>query len=92
VTLDEAIKRLAEPKRRGRRAAAAALREVGEEPGTGKKVEVRDGRYGPYVTDGEYNASLKAGDTVEAITLDRAIELLQARRERGPAKKSQAKK
>lgn len=90
VTLDEAVRRLAEPKRRGRR-TAAALREIGEEPATGKKIEVKEGRYGPYVTDGEYNASLKAGDAVETITLERAIELLEARRERGPAKKTSKK-
>ena len=81
VTLDDALKRLAEPKRRGRR-SAAPLREIGEDPASGKPIQVKEGRYGPYVTDGEVNASLKAGDTVEAITIDRAIELLAARRER----------
>ncbi len=59
---------------------------------SGKPVELRNGRFGPYVTDGEFNASLRVGDTVEEITLERASELLVARRERGPAKKPKAKK
>ena len=86
VTLEEALELLAQPKRRGR-AAAAPLRELGEDPVSGKPVEVRNGRYGPYVTDGEHNASLRTGDTVEEITLERAAELLVARRERAAAKK-----
>jgi DNA topoisomerase-1 len=85
ITLEEALELLAQPKRRGR--AAAPLRELGEDPVTGKPVEVRNGRYGPYVTDGEHNASLRTGDTVEEITLERAAELLVARRERAAAKK-----
>jgi DNA topoisomerase-1 len=52
-----------------------------------KPVTVKEGRFGPYVTDGETNASLRASDSVESITTERAAELLQARRERGPAKK-----
>ena len=55
-------------------------------------VTVREGRFGPYVTDGETNASLRKGDDVEAITLDRAAELLADRRARGPATKKAAKK
>jgi DNA topoisomerase-1 len=47
---------------------------------------VKDGRFGPYVTDGETNASLRAGDEVESLTHERAVELMTARRERGPAK------
>jgi len=85
VTLDEAVMRLAAPKQRGRR-ATAALRDVGADPASGRPIQVKDGRFGPYVTDGEINASLRAADTVEDLTLDRALELLAARRERGPAK------
>ena len=81
VDLDEAVKRLSEPKRRGRR-AAAPLRELGDDPNSGKPVVVRDGRFGPYVTDGEVNASLRAGDSPADVTLERAAELLQARRDR----------
>jgi DNA topoisomerase I len=87
ITLDEALAKLAEPKQRGRRAAAPPLRELGEDPVSGKPVVLKEGRFGPYVTDGETNASLRAGDSIETITPERAAELLQARRERGPVKK-----
>lgn len=85
VDLDEAVRRLAEPKRRGRR-STPPLREVGTDPNSGKPVVVKDGRFGPYVTDGEVNASLRAGDSPVDITLERSAELLQARRERIAAK------
>ncbi len=88
VTLDEAKALFAQPKLRGRQAAAAPpLREVGADPVSGKPIVVKDGRFGPYVTDGETNASLRRGDSVEEITVDRAAELLAERRARGPAKK-----
>jgi DNA topoisomerase I len=88
VTLDEAQALFAQPKLRGRQAAAAPpLREVGADPVSGKPMVVKDGRFGPYVTDGETNASLRRGDSVEEITVDRAAELLAERRARGPAKK-----
>jgi DNA topoisomerase-1 len=98
VTIDAAVALFAEPKRRGRQAAAAPLRELGPDPVSGKPMVVKDGRYGPYVTDGETNASLRSrdGDTVEGLTPERAAELLQARRDAGPAprraRKSAAKK
>ena len=89
VTLEEALALLAQPKARGGRAASAApLRELGDDPATGKPVVVREGRFGPYVTDGETNASLRKGDAVEEITIDRAAELLAERRARGPANKA----
>ena len=53
---------------------------------TGKPIVMREGRYGPYVTDGETNASLRKGDEVDDLTLERALELLAERRARGPAK------
>jgi DNA topoisomerase I len=88
VTLDESAALFAQPKLRGRRAAAAEpLREIGPDPASGKPMVVRDGRFGPYVTDGETNASLRRGDSVEEITLERAAELLADRRARGPAVK-----
>ena len=87
ITLDEALALLAQPKTRSRRAAPAALRTLGKDPGTGKDVTVREGRFGPYVTDGETNASLRKGDDPEAITIERAAELLAERRARGPAKR-----
>jgi DNA topoisomerase I len=81
VTLDEAKALFAQPpKRRGRGAARGPLRELGEDPSSGKKIVLRDGRFGPYVTDGETNASLRKGDTVEGITPERAFELLAERR------------
>jgi DNA topoisomerase I len=98
VTVDDAVRLFAEPKRRGRAAAAASLRELGADPITGKPIVVKDGRYGPYVTDGETNASLRErdGDTVEGLTPGRAAELLQARRDAGPStrgrKRAPAKK
>src|SRR5439155_13172866 len=88
VTLEEALALLAEPKRRGRQAAAAALRELGEDPVSGRPVVVKEGRFGPYVTDGETNASLPKGEQVDTVTIERSAELLQTRREQGPAKKS----
>jgi DNA topoisomerase-1 len=81
VTLEQAQALLAEPpRRRGRRAARGPLKELGSDPASGKPVVLRDGRFGPYVTDGETNASLRRGDSPEAITLERAVELLAERR------------
>jgi len=81
VTLEEASALFAQPpRRRGRGAARGPLRELGADPGTGRQILVKDGRFGPYVTDGETNASLRRGDTVEAVTVERAAELLAERR------------
>jgi DNA topoisomerase-1 len=88
VTLDEALAILAQPKqRRGARAEVPPLREVGADPVSGKPIVVKEGRFGPYVTDGETNASLRKDDVVEEITIERAAELLADRRARGPAPK-----
>jgi len=101
VSLDDALRLFAEPKRRGRAAAAPPLRELGNDPVSDKPMVIKSGRYGPYVTDGETNASLRErdGDKVEELTDERAAELLQARRDAGPstgrrrpAKKAAAKK
>ncbi|MEW2357509.1 type I DNA topoisomerase [Spirillospora sp. NPDC029432] len=97
VTLEKAKELLAQPKQRGRGRAAAAppLRELGEDPASGKPVVVKEGRFGPYVTDGETNASLRKGDEVESVTIQRAAELLAERREKvaagGGRKKPAAK-
>jgi DNA topoisomerase-1 len=82
VTLEQAQALLAEPpRRRGRRGSARGpLRELGADPSSGKPVVLRDGRFGPYVTDGETNASLRRSDTPEGVTLERAVELLAERR------------
>ncbi len=90
LTLDQAKELFAQPKPRGRAARAAAappLREIGEDTASGKPIVLRDGRFGPYVTDGETNASLRKGDAPESITLQRAIELLAERRAAAPAPK-----
>ena len=92
VTLEECLQLLSQPKGRRAAAAAAPLRELGEDPATGRAVVVKDGRYGHYVTDGEVNASLRAGDTVEGLTLDRACDLLAERRAKGPSKKRPARR
>jgi DNA topoisomerase I len=90
ITLDDALKIYAEPKRRGR-AAQAPLRELGADPASGQPVLVKEGRFGPYVTDGEVNATLRKDDDPSTITLQRAAELLADKRERGPATKTARK-
>jgi DNA topoisomerase-1 len=87
ITLDEALAILAQPKRGRNQRVTPPLRELGEDPVSGKTMVLKDGRFGPYVTDGETNASLRKGDEVETITDERASELLQIRRDAGPAKK-----
>ncbi|MGZ4473777.1 MAG: type I DNA topoisomerase, partial [Nocardioidaceae bacterium] len=93
ITLEEALAIYAQPKQRGR-AAANPGREVGDDPATGNKITVKSGRFGPYVTDGEYNATLRQGDDEATISLERAAELLAEKRAKGPApkKKGAAKK
>lgn len=91
ITLDEALKIYAQPKQRGRAAATAPLKELGNDPVSGQPVVVKAGRFGEYVTDGEYNATLRKDDSVEEITLERAAELLAERRAKGPAKKAAKK-
>jgi DNA topoisomerase I len=85
ITLEEALAKLAEPRPGGRRVAAPPLKELGDDPVSGKPIVLKEGRFGPYVTDGDTNASLRAADSVESITPERAVELIQARRDRGPA-------
>jgi DNA topoisomerase I len=81
VTMEEAEALFAQPPlRRGRRGASGPLRELGEDPATGRPIVLRSGRFGPYVTDGETNASLRRGDTVEGVTPERAVELLAEKR------------
>jgi DNA topoisomerase-1 len=94
VTLDEALALLAAPKTRQRRAAAPPLREMGNDPATEKPMVIKDGRFGPYVTDGEYNASLRRGQTPEELTVAEASEMLAEKRAKGPVapKKKAAKK
>ena len=86
VTVEDALELLAQPKeRRGRGAAKPPLKELPPDPVTGKPIVVKDGRFGPYVTDGETNASLRRGDDIESLSHERALELLAERRAKGPA-------
>ncbi|HJQ06834.1 MAG TPA: type I DNA topoisomerase [Nocardioides sp.] len=91
IGLDEALKIYSQPKQRGRAAAAPPLKELGNDPVSGQPIVVKAGRFGEYVTDGEYNATLRKDDTVESITNERAAELLAERRAKGPAKKATKK-
>ncbi|MFK0101002.1 type I DNA topoisomerase [Streptomyces sp. NPDC091040] len=92
ITLEEALAIYAQPKQRGRAAAKPPLKELGTDPVSGAPVVVKDGRFGPYVTDGETNATLRTGDSVEDITPERGFELLAEKRAKGPAKKKTVKK
>jgi DNA topoisomerase I len=89
IDMPGALALLAQPRqRRGQqRAATKPLRELGADPVGGKEIVLKEGRFGPYVTDGESNASLRKGDDPETVTLDRAVELLAERRAKGPAKR-----
>ena len=88
ITLTRAKELLAKPKgQRRQRAAAAELRVVGEHPSSKTPVRILDGRYGPYVTDGETNASLPKGTAPEAVTMEQALELLKAREGASPSKR-----
>ncbi|MFI1443839.1 type I DNA topoisomerase [Streptomyces fructofermentans] len=91
ITLEEALAIYAQPKQRGRAAAKPPLKELGEDPVSAKPVVVKDGRFGPYVTDGETNATLRSGDSVEDITPERGYELLAEKRAKAPAKKTAKK-
>jgi len=89
IDLPAALALLAQPRqRRGQRAATKPLREIGTDPAGGREIVLKEGRFGPYVTDGETNASLRKGDDPETVTLDRAVELLAERRAKGPAKRT----
>jgi DNA topoisomerase-1 len=92
ISVDEALALFAQPKARGGRNAKGPLREMGADPDTGLPMVVKDGRFGPYVTDGTTNASLRRGDDVESLTVERAAELLAERRAAGPSTRKKAVK
>ena len=92
VTIDEAVSLFAEPKQRRYGATAAPLRELGTDPESGSPIVLRSGRFGPYVTDGTTNASLRRGDDPETLTPERAAELIADRRAAGPSKRAGARK
>ncbi|MET7567757.1 type I DNA topoisomerase [Streptomyces sp. NPDC005492] len=91
ITLEEALEIYSQPKQRGRAAAKPPLKELGVDPVSEKPVVVKDGRFGPYVTDGETNATLRSGDSVEEISPERGYELLAEKRAKAPAKKTAKK-
>ncbi|SED86590.1 DNA topoisomerase I [Streptomyces sp. 3213] len=91
ITLEEALEIYSQPKQRGRAAAKPPLKELGTDPVSEKPVVVKDGRFGPYVTDGETNATLRSGDSVEEISPERGYELLAEKRAKSPAKKTAKK-
>jgi DNA topoisomerase-1 len=90
--LDDALALLAAPKTRARRAAAPPLRELGTDPLTDRPLVIKDGRFGPYVTDGETNASLRRGQTPEGMTVELASDMLAEKRAKGPAPRKRATK
>jgi DNA topoisomerase-1 len=92
ITLDEALALFAQPKTGGRRGASAALKEMGPDPETGSPILLKEGRFGPYVTDGTTNASLPRDETVDSISLERSIELLADKRANPPKKKTTRKR
>jgi DNA topoisomerase I len=92
ITLEEAQAIYAQPKQRGRAAAKPPLKDLGTDPASGRPMIIKEGRFGPYVTDGEINATLRRGDDIETITSERAAELLAEKRAKGPAPKKRPAK
>src|SRR5690606_4284419 len=84
VTVEEAEALFAEPKgRRGRGRSAPPLRELGADPASGKQLVVKEGRFGPYITDGETNVSVPQETSVDDVTHERAVELIAEKRAKG---------
>lgn len=92
ITLEQAEEIYSQPKQRGRAAAKPPLKELGDDPTSGRPIVVKDGRFGPYVTDGETNATLRRDDSVETITPERAQTLLAEKRAKGPTKRRTTRK
>lgn len=86
ITLDEALAVYAQPKY-GARGASSALKEFENDPTSGKPIKLKDGRFGPYVTDGETNATIPRGEIADDVTFERAVQLLADKRAKGPAPK-----
>ena len=79
ITLKQALELLKQPKRRGRGTPKKPLKELGKHPGTEKPLVVKDGRFGPYVTDGTINASIPRGIDIPELTLEEGVNLIEAR-------------
>jgi DNA topoisomerase-1 len=86
IDLAGALELFAQPKY-GNRRASSALKEFDADPVSGKPIRIKDGRFGAYVTDGETNATIPRGETVDEVDFDRAVQLLADKRAKGPAKK-----
>ena len=91
ITMEEALAKYALPKTRRGAVVKPPLREVGLDPSTQLMMVIKEGRFGPYVTDGETNASLRVGDDIPTMSIERASELLSDRRARGPVEKKKRK-
>ncbi|WP_426623154.1 type I DNA topoisomerase [Leifsonia sp. McL0607] len=91
IDLAGALELFAQPKY-GNRRASSALKEFDADPASGKPIKIKDGRFGPYVTDGETNATIPRGETVDEVDFERAVQLLADKRAKGPAKKPAAKR
>lgn len=92
ITLDQALEIYSQPKQRGRAAAKPPLAELGVDPVSEKKIVVKDGRFGPYITDGVTNITVPRSETIESLTHTRAVELLAEKRAKGPVKRKAAAK
>ncbi|TPW73477.1 type I DNA topoisomerase [Schumannella sp. 10F1B-5-1] len=86
IDLTSALELLAQPKY-GNRRASSALKEFDADPVSGKPIKIKDGRFGPYVTDGETNATIPRGEEVDDVDFERAVQLIADKRAKGPAKK-----
>ena len=92
ITLEQALDIYSQPKQRGRAAAKPPLAELGVDPNSEKNIVVKDGRFGPYITDGVTNITVPRSETIESLTHERAVELLAEKRAKGPAKRKTAAK
>lgn len=92
ITLEQALEIYAQPKQRGRGTAKPPLAELGIDPTSEKKIVVKDGRFGPYITDGVTNITVPRSETIESLTHERAVELLAEKRAKGPVKRKTAAK
>lgn len=87
ITLEQALEIYSQPKQRGARAAVPPLAEFGDDPTSGKKIVVKEGRFGPYITDGETNITVPRSTSIEELTRESAVELLADKRAKGPVKR-----
>ena len=92
VQLEQSLFLLSQPKRRGRSAPKEPIKTFESSPITEQPIRLLEGRYGPYVTDGETNASLPKGTETETVTFEQALQLLAERAAKGPSRKKKKTK